>query len=271
MRYDSEHIGRLTALITGASSGIGLEFSRRLAELGHDLVMVSNQDEELKKYASEIAEKFGVKTTTLSIDLTQKDAALTVKNFLIENKTDVDVLINNAGIFSFNPVLDTPIGKISCFLELHNRAVTELCYHIGTMMRERKSGYILNMSSMSCWMPMPGIAMYSATKAYIRAFSRALNYELRDYGVSVTTACPGGIATDLFGLPDNLKRLAVNLGVLYTPEKFTRKAIGKMFRKKKQYINGFINRISIVFVAMMPTSVRMMIKHKMLDKNIRKP
>lgn len=124
------------------------------------------------------------------------------------------------------------------------------------------------MSSMSCWMPMPGIAMYSATKAYIRVFSRALHYEMRDYGVTVTVACPGGIATDLFGLSEPLKKFAVAIRVLDTPESFARKAVNKMLKGKKQYINGLLNRVSIVFVASLPTPVRMLVKRKMLDKGI---
>ena len=79
---------------------------------------------------------------------------------------------------------------------------------------------------------MPGIAMYSATKAYIRVFTRALHYEMRDCGVGVTVACPGGIATDLFGLPEPLKRLAVSIRVLDTPEAFARKAVGKMLKRR---------------------------------------
>ena len=93
-----------------------------------------------------------------------------------------------------------------------------------------------------------------------------LHYELRDSGVSVTVACPGGIATDLFGLPENLKRLAVNIGVLTRPETFARKAIDRMLRGKKQYINGMLNRFSIFFVAIMPTRVRMLVKHRLLDR-----
>ena len=124
---------------------------------------------------------------------------------------------------------------------------------------------------MSCWMPMPGLAMYAATKSYIRVFTRSLHYEMRDAGVSVTAACPGGIATDLFGLPKNLQNLALRLKVLQTPEKFTQNAVRKMLKGKKQYINGWLNRISIVFVAAMPTCVRMAVKHRMLDKNITRP
>ena len=129
-----------------------------------------------------------------------------------------DYVINNAGIFSFKEVTATGAATVSCFINLHVRAVTELSKAFASRFAARRHGRILNMSSMSCWMPMPGIALYSATKAYIRVFSRALHYELRDSGVSVTVACPGGIATDLFGLPENLKKLAINLGVLARPE-----------------------------------------------------
>jgi len=118
---------------------------------------------------------------------------------------------------------------------------------------------------------MPGLAMYAATKAYIRVFSRSLHYETRESGVTVTVACPGGIATDLFGLPRNLQRLALRLGVLQSPEKFTSNAVRRMLKGKKQYINGWLNRLSIVFVAALPTRVRMVVKHRMLDKNITRP
>lgn len=113
---------------------------------------------------------------------------------------------------------------------------------------------------------MPGIAMYSATKAYIRAFSRAYRIEMKDCGVSVTVACPGGIATNLFGLPPQLQRLGVSLGVLMTPQAFVRRALKRTFRGKAQYINGLLNRVSIVFVASLPEWARSGIKHRLLDK-----
>ncbi|MBO7165885.1 MAG: SDR family NAD(P)-dependent oxidoreductase [Muribaculaceae bacterium] len=261
----------MRAVVTGASSGIGLEFCRRLAEMGHNLVMVSNQESELIRYGAEISQKHGVEVSTYALDLTEENAASKLLYFLSSHNLVADILINNAGIFSFNEVLETPMQKINLFTDLHIKSMTELCWHFGREMRSRGGGYILNMSSMSCWMPMPGIAMYSATKAYIRVFSRALHYELKDSGVSVTVACPGGIATDLFGLPTHLKKLAVRLGVLDTAESFTRKAVKQMFRRRQQYINGWLNRFSIFFIGVMPTSVRMLVKHKMLDKNIRKP
>lgn len=259
------------ALVTGASSGIGLCFCRELASRGSALVMVSNQEKELPEAADAIRKEFGVNVHPFYLDLTVDGVVGKIESFLAENSLDPDILINNAGIFSFNTIEETPERKIDCFIDLHVGAVTLLSRYFATRFRKRGGGYILNMSSMSCWMPMPGIAMYSATKSYIRVFSRALHYEMRDYGVKVTVACPGGIATNLFGLPENLLRLAVNIKVLDTPESFVRKALKRMKKGKAQYINGMLNRISILFVGMTPTPVRMMIKHKMLDRGIRRP
>lgn len=256
------------AVVTGASSGIGLCFCRELASRGCDLLMISNQQEELERYSADISSVTGVKTYTMYLDLTSGGCGERVLQYLEDRGLEPYILINNAGIFSFRPLTDTAEGKIDCFLKLHVEAVTDLTRCFAVKFKQLGRGRILNMSSMSCWMPMPGIALYAATKAYIRVLSRAVHYEMRDSGVSVTVACPGGIATDLFGLPDGLKKLAVAIGVLDTPERFARKAVNKMLKGKKQYINGLLNRMSIVAVSLLPTSVRMLVKHKMLDRNI---
>ncbi len=257
-----------TAVVTGASSGIGLCFCRELARRGCNLVMVSNQKSELERYSSEIARQFGVRADQLELDLCEEDAVGQLRRFLESRAIKADILINNAGIFSFRPVEEMDVWRVECYIDLHVRAVTMLSREFARVFRGQGEGMILNMSSMSCWMPMPGIAMYSATKAYIRVFSRALHYEMRDYGVSVTVACPGGIATDLFGLPVNLQRLAVRIKALDTPERFAKKCIDRMLAGKAQYINGLLNRVSIVAVGCMPRCVRMLVKRKMLDKGI---
>lgn len=257
------------ALVTGADSGIGLCFCRELARAGHPLVMVSNRPGPLASTASALSTEFGVKTWPLECDLAAPDAAEWLHREVGALGIEPEILVNNAGIFSFAPVAETDPRRLDLFIDLHVRAVTGLCRLFGADMARRGSGYILNMSSMSCWMPMPGIAMYAATKAYIRVFSRALHLELADSGVGVTVATPGGIATSLFGLPDNLKRLAVGLGVLDTPERFARKALRRMFARRQQYINGVLNRISIAAVGSTPRRVRMLVKRLMLDKNIR--
>ena len=257
------------AVVTGASGGIGLEFCRDLAARGCNILMVAIEDELLRTRAAEVSDAFGVDTLPLTIDLTAPDAVMRILAAMETRSIEPYILINNAGIFTFSPIMEHPEKKIDRFIDLHMRSVTLLCREIGSGMASRGEGRILNMSSMSCWMPMPGIAMYSATKAYIRVFSRALHYELKDSGVSVTVACPGGIATDLFGLPENLRRMAVGIGVLAVPSKFAHKAVGRMLKGKKQYINGLLNRISIFSVGILPTAVRMMVKRRILDRGLR--
>lgn len=258
----------MTALVTGASSGIGLEFCHQLASMGINLLMVSNQMQELANARDTLAAKYPDQRFWAHYkDLAHPDAADEIYAYCSQNGILVDILINNAGIFSFKTITDTTTDSLNLFIDLHMRTVTQLCQRFAIDMKSRRSGYILNMSSMSCWMPMPGIGMYAATKAYIRVFSRSLALELKDYGVGVTVACPGGIATDLFGLPRNLQRLGVKLGVLATPQRFVSGALKRMFNHKKQYINGFINRLAIVAVALLPDSMRLIVKHKLLDKN----
>lgn len=259
------------AVVTGASSGIGLEFAHQLAERGYSVLMVSNQDNELVEWAEKIHEQYGVATIAHRLDLTDPNATDSIIGVLRANSIVPEVLVNNAGIFDFKKVEELGRRRLNLYIDLHIRAVTMLSTEIAMMMAtEAQKGYILNMSSMSCWMPMPGIAMYSATKAYIRAFSRALRVEMKDYGVSVTVACPGGIATSLFGLPEKWRKFAVRIGVLATPHTFVRRALRKMFRRKAQYINGGLNRVSIVAVAMLPEWGRVMIKRIGLDRHGKK-
>lgn len=254
------------SVVTGASSGIGLEFSRQLAAMGSNLVMISNQPRELEAEARKIASASGIMALPLEVDLTAADAEEKILAFLRSNGIVPYLLVNNAGIFDFRAVEDLSPQRIDVYIDLHIRSVTRLSRSIGALMAGNGGGRILNMSSMSCWMPMPGIAMYSATKAYIRAFSRAYRIEMKDRGVSVTVACPGGIATNLFGLPSQLQRIGVRLGVLATPEAFVRQALRRTLSGKAQYINGLLNRVSIVAVASLPEWARSEIKHRLLDK-----
>ena len=257
------------AVVTGADGGIGTQFCRALARRGADLVMVSIDGDAVTRRAGEIAAEFGVRTWPLRLDLTSADSGAMLLAFLDARELDAYILVNNAGIFSFRPLLETPDKKLDAFVDLHVRAVVGLCRLFGERMVRNGGGYILNMSSMSCWMPMPGLAMYASTKAFLRVFSRSLHYELRESGVSVMVACPGGIATDLFGLPENLTRLALRLGAIARPDRFAEKAIGRLLKGRAQYINGLTNRLVIVFVASLPRRVRMMVKHRMLDKGIK--
>ncbi len=232
----------MQALITGASSGIGLQYATQLARDYHtDLILVSNQKEELERVAKELTSTYAVRATAHYADLALPDAAEQLYNYCHEHKLEVDILINDAGVFFFNEFVETSMKRIELMLYLHVMTVTKLCRLFGADMVERGSGYILNMSSMSAWMAMPGIQLYNATKAYIYNFSKSLWYELKPKGVHVTVMAPGAVDTALFGLAPNLRKLAVTLTVSIPPEKLVKKALKKMFKGRKACTPGFLN------------------------------
>ena len=251
----------MLALVTGASSGIGLQYATQLARDYHtDLLLVSNQEEEQKQVAAELAAQYGVKTIPLYADLSQQEAAEQLHQYCKDNHLVVDILINNAGVFFFNPYCETSMKRIELILNLHMITVAKLCRLFGEDMinrqltaeeqsqkfcgKPRKKGYILNMSSMSAWMAMPGIQSYNATKAFIYNFSKSLWYELRPKGVNIIVMTPGAVDTALFGLAPNLRRLAVNLTVSIPPEKLVKRALKKMFRGKKADMPGVLNYLA---------------------------
>ena len=248
----------MLSLVTGASSGIGLQYATQLARDYHtDLLLVSNQQQELQQVATDLAAQYGVRTIPLYADLSQPDAAEYLHQYCLDNHLVVDILINNAGVFFFNPYCETSMKRIELILNLHMITVAKLCRLFGEQMihrqltadeqsqticgKARQKGYILNMSSMSAWMAMPGIQSYNATKAFIYNFSKSLWYELRPKGVSITVMTPGAVDTALFGLAPHLRRLAVALTVSIPPEKLVKRALRKMFRGKKADMPGVIN------------------------------
>ncbi len=253
--------GSMLALVTGASSGIGLQYATALARDYHcDLLLVSNQEKELEQVASDLAAAYGVRTIARFADLSLADAAENLHDWCVENGYVVDILINNAGVFFFNPYCETSMKRIDLMLQLHVVTVAKLTRLFAADMcarqlteeeaaqricgHKRMKGYILNMSSMSAWMAMPGIQTYNATKAFIYNFSKSIWYELKPQNVGITVMAPGAVDTGLFGLAPNLRKLAVHLTVSIPPEKLVKRALRKMFRNKKADTPGFINWLS---------------------------
>ncbi len=242
----------MKALITGASSGIGLMYAKQLASMGYDLVIVSNQEQELSNTAKMLEKTYGMKAYVKFSDLTAPQACESLHSWCKNCNHEIDVLINNAGVFFFNDIKNTTPSRVQLMLDLHVKTTTSLCQLFSSDMIERGHGHILNMSSMSAWICYPGISTYCATKAYILSFSKSLWYELKPYGVSVTAVCPGAVDTGLYGLSDYWRKIAVNIGVSMPPEKLVRKALVRMFKGKKEYLPGPINHIFLPFLKHIP-------------------
>ena len=260
------------ALVTGASSGIGLAIARELARRGYPVLLVSNEKEKLAETAAEIRGEFHVDARHYYMDLARQDSARELFDFCVTHNIRVSILVNNAGMFFFRDVTNTPPERIETMLNLHVHTPVMLSRLFGEqIIHEQRTGYILNMASIAAWMMMPGIALYNSTKSFVRCFSRAMRNEVFDKGVSISTVCPGAAATGLYNLPPRYTKLGVSLGIIITPEKLAKKALNKMFKKKAEYIpGGLINRLFIFIVNILPEFLIRLIKRK-VDSLPRKP
>jgi len=240
------------ALITGAASGIGRCVAFECAKKNWPLVLVDVNEKALLQTAEELKSSFSIDIHTFVIDLSAPDAPQKCLDYCDHNNLEIDFLANIAGIFTFDPLLDAPQKRTDLMLDLHVKTVTNMCIAFGERMRQRRYGFIMNMSSMSAWMPMPGIATYNASKSYIRSLSRSLRFELLPWNVSVTAVCPGGCNTPLLPIPDSIRSLGVKLRCLMSPETLAKKAVKATLKRKAQTIPGIFNNFCTAMMICLP-------------------
>lgn len=241
------------ALVTGAGTGIGRCYALRLAALGYDLVLVGEHEAPLQAVRAEIEAAHNGSVQIIAADLARLDAAERLVEQADAIGFEPDVLVNNAGIFSFCDVLRTPCERIERMLLLHDMTVTKLCRLFAARMIERGAkGHILNMSSYSLWMPFPGLAVYSASKAYLKAFSVAFAKEVRERGIRVTAVCPAGVATDLYGLAPRWQRIGLKLGVLISADSCARRGLRALWRGRRCSVPDWWNRLWIPLLVVLP-------------------
>lgn len=244
--------GTKTALVTGASSGIGRCYAEQLAARGYNLVIVSRDEEQLTEVAESITATAGVEVRTLAKNLATTTAAQELFDWTKQEGYTIDVLINNAGAFSFCDIVNTPSERIVDIITLHDITNTLLCKIFATDMASRGGGHILNMSSYSIWMPWPGLSLYSASKAYLKSFSISFAKEVRDKKVYVTAVCPAGIATDLYGLSKKWQKIGLNIHALSTPKFCARRGLNSMFRRCRCIVPDWWMRLLIPLLEHLP-------------------
>ncbi len=192
-----------TALITGASNGIGLELARIHAKRGGNLVLVARSQDKLNQLADELrAQYHDIQITVIAQDLAMPHAAQSVFAQTEQLGIQVDILINNAGFGGHGRFFERELAKEQQMIQLNITTLTELTHLYLQGMVARRSGKILNVSSTASFMPGPLQAVYYATKAYVTSFSQAVAEEVREFGISVTALCPGAVATDFVAAGD---------------------------------------------------------------------
>lgn len=258
---------RSFALVTGAASGMGRLYAERLALMGYNLLVVDIDRQKLETVAGNlkamvssltdwrIPYKSSFRVLPLVQDLSRPDAAEKVYSFSKENGCDVEVLINNAGLFYYQGIAETSPAALSRMLMVHDYTPLLLCRAFVPDLRARGCGYILNVSSLAAWIPWPGLGMYASTKRFVKDFSRALRVESRGTGVSITNAYFGAVDTPLFNLRPSYRRLARSLRIMIPAETAVDKALKAAFRRKKGIMPGFLNHLFKPVVAVLPDPV----------------
>jgi short-subunit dehydrogenase len=185
-----------TALVTGATAGIGAEFARQLAAQGTDLVLVARDAARLESSRAALIERFGIDVAVLAADLTTDPGCAAVAERIAEAARPIDVLVNNAGLGMYRRFGDGELADEERQLDLNVRAVLRLTYAAIRAMTARNSGQIINISSVAGFVPRGGNATYSASKAWVTMFSEALSVQLAGSAVTVTAVCPGFTHTE---------------------------------------------------------------------------
>jgi len=230
------------ALITGASSGLGLEFAELLAAQKIDLVLAARRREPMEKLASALRGKYGVAAHVEPIDLSAPGAAVRLKDSLDEKALQVDILVNNAGYGLYGEFLETPLERTTDMIQLNITALTELSYVFGRDMAARGSGEILLIASLLAFQPVPTYAAYAATKSYVLSFGDALHDELRPRGVVVTSLCPGHTETGFDAAAGAHASPMLRL-LTMKPRPVAEAGLRALAQGKASIIAGFMNKI----------------------------
>ncbi len=251
---------RHTALITGASGGIGESLARQIAAHHIDVILMARTRLKLETLAHELHTAHGIQATVIAQDLTAPDAAERIEAQVLAQGLTVDFLINNAGFASYGEFHTLPREHELNLIQVNITALTNLTHRFLPGMVKRRRGRVLNVASTAAFLPGPLMAVYYASKAYVLSFSEALNEELRGTGVHVTALCPGPVQT---GFQDRAKmqdsRLIAGKNPLLAPmmdaDTVAREGLQAMFAGQAVRVVGPMNTIQTLLPRLLPRSV----------------
>ena len=245
-----------TALITGASGGIGLELASLFATAGHDLLLVARNAERLKEISAHLQKEHGVTAHILPLDLAQPDAPNELFQHCERSSISVDFLINNAGFGVHGKFSEIPLQEQLDLVQLNVTALTHLCRLFLPGMLQRKYGGIMNVASTAAFQPGPRMAAYYASKSYVLFLSEALATEVKGTGVWVTAFCPGPTATGFQGRAGMEKTiLMTKAGMMMDAASAARSGFAGFMKKRAIVIPGVMNRAVAQSVRFSPRSL----------------
>jgi len=230
-----------TALVTGASSGIGAAIAGELARRGHALTLVARRADRLRDMADKIGGEHGVRVEWISLDIADASERDRLPAEIAARGQVVDLLINNAGIGTNGPFQELPVAREIELVRLNVEALVALCGAFVPRMVDRGSGGILNVASVSGFMPVPQQATYSASKAFVLTFTEALTLDLHGTGVTATALCPGPVKTEFAGIIEGMPS-----AYFVDPDRVAREAIDGLEQGRRTVIPGALNKVNAV-------------------------
>lgn len=257
-----------TALVTGASSGIGETFARELASKKTNLVLVARSQNKLEKLAKELSSQHQIQAEIIVQDLTEVTAGQVVFDKVQEKDLSIDLLINNAGFGDYGTFCDRPLSKQMAMVQLNISAVVELTGLFLPQMQQRGSGAIINISSIAGFQPIPYMSVYAATKAFVLSFSEALWAENKDLGVKVLAVCPGPTESEFYNradFPDSATGL--DGMTMATSEKVVQETFKALEQGKSNIVaGGFANQLIVNLPRLVPRDLLVDVVGKQFKK-----
>jgi len=241
-----------STLITGASSGIGEAFARKLAALGRNVFLVARSEDKLIALCNELGRTNSVRAQYLALDLSQRDAAAQAFAETEKRGLTIDLLINNAGFGAMGDFANLDLERQLNMIDLNVKSLVELTHRFIQPMRARKQGAIINVASTAGFQAVPYMAVYAATKAFVLNFSEALHEENRDYGVHVMALCPGVTETNFFAA-SQMDHPPMRLA--QPAEDVVDAALRGLARQKSLIISGWTNFLIVEAERLIPRSL----------------
>lgn len=244
------------ALVTGASSGLGVDLARSLARRGHAVVLAARRLDRLEELAAELERDHGIDTHAIACDLAHPDDRDALHAELVARGLAVEVLVNNAGLGAAGPFQDTDHDRLLTIARVNVEAVVDLCRrHVGAMV-ERRRGAILNVASTTAFQPLTGAATYAASKAFVLSFTEALSEDLHGTGVVASALCPGPVRTEIWDQSGAGDEAALAPEFMWTEsDRVAEDGIVALETGRRAVVPGVFNRIGSIYGQHTPRSL----------------
>lgn len=244
-----------TALITGASAGIGEALAQQMAQQGYNLVLVARSQDRLQSLAQELSQAYDIQTYPLPADLAHPQAPAQIQQQVQSWGLHIDVLINNAGLGAYGEFAASPLSQQMQMVQVNMVALTELTHRFLPFMLQAKRGHIMNVASTAAFMPGPLMTVYYASKAYVLSFSEALQEELKGSGVKVLALCPGPVRTNFQSTAQLQNSKLVRNQVFMDAPTVAQQGLKAMFAGQTVLIPGVINQLQALSPRFLPRAI----------------